>query len=417
MRYMPTITVTDLNNQIKTCLETTFLLIDIHGEVSNLTHHRSGHSYFHLKDEFAYIRCVLYKGNKSLVKLHLEEGQKVHIKGAVTVYSPRGEYQVVCKAIELYGTGDLYIEYERLKKELSSKGYFAKERKKPLPQFVDHIVVITSASGAVIEDIKRVATKRWALSKITLIDTIVQGVKASSHIINALQQAHDLTPDVIILARGGGSIEDLWCFNDRSLADVIYNATVPIISAIGHESDFLISDFVADVRAPTPSAAMELLLPDVNEYAQYLDDLHSRFTQIMQSILHHKQEQIDHIRRYTKSHIVSNQFDSVSDRISELKVALTAQMRHIIQHKQDSIPNLAHLYQQMVSNKLRGYQQKTDQLKALLEQHNPQQPPTKGKAKILKNNHLIALKDINIDDVFSLQDQECQLQAKALSKS
>ena len=413
---MSSITVSQLNNQVKTLLETTFLSVNIYGEISNLTNHRSGHSYFVLKDEFSYIKCVLFKGNKAYIKMALEEGQKVQIKGAMTVYSPRGEYQIICKSIEHYGKGDLYIEYEALKKELQAKGFFDPSTKKPLPKFINEMVIITSASGAVIEDIKNVAAKRWPLVKIKLIDTLVQGAKASKEIAEAIQHAHLHTPDVIVLARGGGSIEDLWGFNERIVAEAIFDATIPIVSAIGHESDFLISDFVADKRAPTPSAAMEILLPDKDEYGQYLDDLRGQTQQYTANILAMKQEQMDNVRRYSKGFIIQNQFDNIAYNIKELATSFKYQLSHIIHNKKQSIPNIEHLYRQIIGNKITQYEQTLKQYELLFSEHNPQKAPSKGKAKILKNETITTLKNIRINDVFSLEDTDCIIDAKAIDK-
>ena len=203
---MQSSSVTYLNNQVKAYLETTFVGVYLHGEISNLVNHQSGHSYFVLKDEYSSIKCVLFKGNKRNITVELKNGQKVEAKGAITVYSPRGEYQIICHSIELFGQGDLYARHEQLKKELLAKGYFDESRKKPLKKFPEHIVLITSKTGAVIQDMQNIASKRWSLTRLELINTVVQGASAVASICEAIAKAHTLKPDVIVLARGGGSI-------------------------------------------------------------------------------------------------------------------------------------------------------------------------------------------------------------------
>jgi exodeoxyribonuclease VII large subunit len=409
--------VTSLNNKIKSSLEITFISIYINGEISNLVNHSSGHSYFVIKDKYSCIKCVLFKGNKHKVSMTLEDGAKVEIKGALTVYSPRGEYQVICSNIELFGQGDLYAKHEALKIELRAKGYFDESKKKTIDTFIDNIVVITSKSGAVIQDILNVAKKRWPLVKIHLIDTLVQGANASLHIVESIHLAHSYHPDVIVLARGGGSIEDLWAFNEQIVADAIYQATIPIISAIGHESDFLISDLVADLRAPTPSASMEILLPDINEYIQYIDDLKSQMTKAMTKVFIYKERQIKQLKDNTKSFVLQNQFDYIQKDILIMKNTFKGRLEHILYTKEQELPNIKHLYVNIIQTKFKTIQQSIDTYKKLLGQYNPQSKATLGKAKVLRNNKLISLNDIVIDDIFSLEDNKCTLQAKAISKN
>jgi len=414
---MKSSTVTSLNNQVKACLETTFVSVFINGEISNLTNHKSGHSYFVIKDEYSCIKCVLFKGNKHKIKIDLENGSQVEIKGALTVYSPRGEYQIICSDISLFGQGNLYQEYEILKKELLDKGYFDKSRKKPINRFLNHIVIITSESGAVIKDIFNVSQKRWPLIKLQTIDTIVQGAKAPSLIAKSIKKAHTYNPDVILLARGGGSIEDLWAFNSKEVAQAIFEATIPIVSAIGHESDFLISDLVADVRAPTPSAAMEILLVDMNEQIQYIDDLKSQIQENTNKIFQYKQKQVLQLKENTKSFVIRNQFGHIYQDIIDTKNTFTQNIEYILQKKAKDIPNMNYLYSNIISTKINNIQQDITNHRNLLEQHNPEKIPNKGKAKILKNDNQVALKDIKINDIFSLRDKDFLLDAKAIKKT
>lgn len=271
------ISVSTLNNQIKSLLETTFIGVYVEGEISNLTYHNSGHIYFSIKDESSTISCVMFRGNAQYLKFRLEVGQKITVSGSITAYIPRGNYQLMCSKIEPSGKGSLALAFEQLKEKLQKEGLFDISLKKRLPKYPKKIVIVTSPTGAAIEDMKKVATNRWPLCKLILIPTLVQGEGAKFDIVDSIKKADSLSPDLIIVGRGGGSIEDLWAFNEEIVARAIFETTTPIISAVGHESDFLISDFVADVRAATPSNAIEIALPDKNEHFIYLDNLYQEF--------------------------------------------------------------------------------------------------------------------------------------------
>ncbi|MDR2636164.1 MAG: exodeoxyribonuclease VII large subunit, partial [Campylobacteraceae bacterium] len=241
------VSVAELNRQIGALLESTFLHVRVEGEISRPTYHSSGHIYFTLKDNESAVSCVMFKGNAKGLKFALEEGLKVIADGSVTVYVPRGSYQINCLHVEPSGVGALAKAYEQLKIKLEKKGYF--ENKKPLPRFPSSIAVVTSATGAAWQDILKVAAKRWPLAKLILIPSLVQGEGAAASISRSVQKADTLGCDVMIVGRGGGSIEDLWAFNEEIVADAVYHAKTPIVSAVGHEIDYVISDFVADVRA------------------------------------------------------------------------------------------------------------------------------------------------------------------------
>ena len=253
---MQTLSVSSLNEQIKTLLESTFTRVLVEGELSRVTCHNSGHIYFTLKDASSSIKAVMFKGNASKLKFELQEGLKVILDGAITLYKPRGEYQINCFSIQPSGHGALALAYEQLKERLSSKGYFDSARKKPLVKFPKKIALITSATGAALQDMLRVANSRYRAIEIDIYDVLVQGESAAPAIVKALGLADAKGYDVIVMGRGGGSIEDLWAFNEEIVADAIFKAKTPIVSAVGHEIDWVISDFVADLRAPTPSAAV-----------------------------------------------------------------------------------------------------------------------------------------------------------------
>ncbi len=246
----------------------------IEGEISNFKHHSRGHFYFTLKDEASQIGCMMFAAYARNVKFFPKDGDKVYLKGYVTVYEQGGYYQLVVLEMKNSGIGDLYLEFERLNKELKELGYYDQAHKKPIPRFPKAIGVITSPTGAVIRDIINTIRRRYPFLKLILYPTLVQGNDAKNDIVRSIKRCNaDALVDVIILGRGGGSLEDLWPFNERIVADAIYDSKLPIISAVGHETDFTISDFVADLRAATPTAAAELATPSVIELTKEVDFL------------------------------------------------------------------------------------------------------------------------------------------------
>lgn len=267
------LSVSELNEQAKTLLEMTFSYVEVEGEISRLVKHGSGHWYFTLKDEKAAISAVIYKFNAAKLKFDVTDGMKVALYGKISLYSPSGSYQFIATLIRPSGEGELELAFKQLKTRLESEGLFDISRKKPLPKFPRKIALITSKTSAALQDMLRIAHGRWALAEIIIFDSLTQGETAPASLIRALKRADASGADAIVLARGGGSREDLWCFNDENLAREIYAARTPVISAVGHEIDYVISDFAADFRAPTPSAAMVALLPDMGELMQSIDRL------------------------------------------------------------------------------------------------------------------------------------------------
>ncbi len=279
---MRTLNVSELNAQIKSLLETTFIQVSVAGEVKNLTTHTSGHLYFTLKDKDSSLRCVMFRGNASRLKFQIQDGMSLTLNGTISVYVPRGDYQLNCLSASPNGVGELTLAYEQLKEMYQKKGYF--ENKKPLPKFPQKIALLTSKTGAVLHDMLSVAQKRWNLVEFVLLNTLVQGESAKESIAKNIEIADALRVDCIVIARGGGSIEDLWAFNEVPVIEAIFKAQTPIVSAIGHEPDVVLSDFVADLRAPTPSAAMEMILPDKNEWLMNLDMLQNDLEEKLQRI-------------------------------------------------------------------------------------------------------------------------------------
>ena len=288
--------VTQINSYIHRIFESDYALKKIYlkGEVSNCKYHSSGHIYFTLKDEKSTLRCVMFSSDRFKgLAFHLEDGQLIEACGNISVYEQAGTYQLYVRKIELAGAGELYVRYERLKQELAEKGYFDFERKKPLPAYPEKIGIVTALTGAAIEDIRSIARRRNQTVQLYLYPAKVQGEGASAEIARGIRSFDKAGVDIIIIGRGGGSIEDLWAFNEMPVADAIYEADTPIISGTGHEVDMTIADYCADVRAATPSAACELAIPDMqsvftklSNYREALDmQVEQRCAQLRQQMI------------------------------------------------------------------------------------------------------------------------------------
>ena len=291
---LPVLTVSQLNEQVGSLLESSFPVIALEGELSNFSKPRSGHWYFSLKDDKAQIRCAMFRFHNQRCQLQPEEGKQVLIKGRVTLYQPRGDYQIIAEQMQEAGIGRLQAAFEQLKQKLKQEGLFDSQYKKPLPSIPQRAALITSRSGAAIEDMQHVLQRRAPYLSISLHPVLVQGQEAARAIIDALYEVDNQNwADVIILARGGGSLEDLWCFNDENLARRIFACQTPIVTGIGHETDFTISDFVADLRAPTPSAAAEQIAPDFQQLLQTTKDYQRRLQNHLLQKLQTAQQKLD----------------------------------------------------------------------------------------------------------------------------
>lgn len=270
------LSITQVNEYIRAQMDKDPLLngVAVRGEISNYKMYPSGHHYFTLKDENAALKCVMFKGNATRLRFRPENGMKVIAMGKISVFPRDGAYQLYCTAMAMDGVGDLYAAFEQLKAKLSAQGLFDPAHKKPIPKFPGTIGIVTSSAGAALHDMLRILKKRFPLSKVLLLPVRVQGVEAPGEIAAAIRYAnHYSLADLLIVGRGGGSIEDLWAFNDERVAYAIYESKIPIISAVGHEPDVTISDFVADLRAATPSNAAELAVPDQDTLLQSLDSM------------------------------------------------------------------------------------------------------------------------------------------------
>ena len=274
-----TVSVSQLNLYVKSLLEgdTKLLNISVTGEISNFKdHYSSGHWYFSLKDGGAAIRCVMFRFSAAKVKFLPEDGMKVIIRGRVSLYEKDGQYQFYAEDMIPDGMGEILLQFEQIKSRLAAEGLFNPETKREIPKFAKKIAVVTSPTGAALQDILNIISRRWPLAEIILCSVSVQGELAVGEMLVALDKLYKANiADLIIIGRGGGSIEDLWAFNNENLARKIYESPVPVISAVGHETDFTICDFVSDLRAPTPSAAAELAVPDIREVSLYIEDLAS----------------------------------------------------------------------------------------------------------------------------------------------
>jgi len=463
---MKAISVTQLNNQIKSILESHFEIVLVEGEVSKVVYHSSGHLYFTLKDESSSIGCAMWRSNLAKMKFKLKEGDKVLVYGAVNLYVPRGEYKVIAQSIEPSGIGALQLAFERLKEELQNLGYFDEDKKKPLPKFPKKIAIITSSTAAALQDMLRIAKKRWLLSEFYLFNTLVQGEGAAADIARNIKRADEYVFedgskfDLIIVGRGGGSKEDLWAFNERVVADAIYAAKTPIISAVGHEIDYLISDFVADKRAATPSNAMEIALPDKNEILMAIDEMMDEFMYKTSHIIQKKEKVLSHLielfeqnslekkieMKLKEIDMLKNKFEYLTksilddknlslesiksaffasspknrikkheDEIELIKKSLTSSMSEILKIKENLIPTKEEFAKRAI-NLLLVKEKELNSLKNSYKLANPKNREKKGFGEVVKNNKRIALEDLQKDDIFNLQNTSTIITAKVLDK-
>ena len=309
---MTTLTVSQINRYIKSLFDEIPPIQNIYvmGEISNFKHYRqSGHMYFTLKDSSSQLKCVMFATDNYKLKFIPKDGMNVVCFGQIGVYERDGVYQLYVRDIQPKGAGDLAVAFEQLKAKLAQKGYFDEELKKPIPMYPQKIGVATSNMGAAVEDIKNVISRRYPLCEIIIVPTVVQGEAASKDIASSVNFLDKLGVDTIIVGRGGGSIEDLWAFNTEEVADAVYNCKTPIISAVGHETDFTICDFVADLRAPTPSAAAELAVPDINNEYINLQGLELMLDKNIENIVQGEEARLDYIMNKSPLADIDKLFD------------------------------------------------------------------------------------------------------------
>lgn len=397
MRYEDmAISVTELNSYIKNKIADDEYLnnVLIKGEISNFKNHYTGHMYFTLKDENSLIKCVMFKTYAQKLNFMPKDGMKVFVLGGVSVFERDGVYQIYVKAMQEDGVGILYKKYEELKQRLEQEGYFAEEHKKAIPQMPKIIGVLTSQTGSVIRDIINVSTRRNPNVNIRLYPVPVQGEGAAEKIADGIKFMNkNQLADVLILARGGGSLEDLWPFNEEIVAHAIYNSEIPVISAVGHETDFSISDFVADLRAPTPSAAAELAVPDVYEVKQKINSYQNR---LRLSLV--KKVEIMNLRyeKCMSSRVFKEPLRNINDNYLKVDTYIK-KLENIIKTKQ------------------KEEKTKYVELVAKLDTLSPLKTLTRGYSLVEKNNNIIkSAKDVNTGDKIDLKFSDGTKQAEIL---
>lgn len=334
--------VSELNNEVRFILEKNPGLVWLEAEISSLARPASGHWYFSLKDSHTQIRCAFFKQRNRLINFGIEDGQKILARGRVSLYEPRGDYQLIVDHLELAGEGELQRQYELLKHRLQKDGLFDDTHKKPLPTIPECIGVITSVSGAAIRDILHVLNRRYPAMRVIIYPSLVQGEGAAANLTTMLRTADRRTEcDVLLVTRGGGSLEDLWAFNDEKLARAVFQCKTPIISGVGHEIDFTICDFVADVRAPTPSAAAEIVSPDVAEMITQIQRTRKQLHNICNRHIRNKQQKLDWLsQRLTQLH-PGTRIELQHKQLIHLKERLINAQSHFIRVCQSSADNVS----------------------------------------------------------------------------
>ncbi|OPJ63200.1 exodeoxyribonuclease VII large subunit [Clostridium oryzae] len=368
--YIKVLTVSALNNYIKKMMDNDIILMNIHvkGEISNFKIHSSGHIYFSLKDDDGKINCVMFRTDAEQLEFIPENGMQVEVAGRISVYIKDGSYQLYCNKIMELGMGELYARFIQLKEKLSRDGLFNEEHKRPIPLFPRRIGVITSPTGAAIRDIINVSTRRNKNVNILLYPSVVQGKAAASDIIKGIEVLNQIEDiDVIIVARGGGSVEELWSFNDEQLAYAVYNSSKPIITGVGHETDFTIVDFVSDRRAPTPSAAAEVAVPFYSELENQFFSLQNRLMRSYGNIIERKKSDLAAIER---------------------SLQLNSPMNYIV-NGYTYIDNLRNRLYSSINNKLAIKKEQLVKYSALLEAHNPLKVLERGYSIIQDNNNKV----------------------------
>jgi len=335
------LTPSSLNRLVRDLLGDVFPQVWIEGELSNVSKPASGHLYFTLKDSGAQVRCAMFKLKASALRFRPLDGMQVLLRAKVGLYEPRGEFQLVAEYMEPAGEGALQREFEQLKARLDAEGLFAQARKRPLPRYARRIGVITSATGAAVRDVLSVLARRWPLADVEVLPVPVQGREAPAAIVAMLRKAAaSQRYDVLLLTRGGGSLEDLWAFNDEAVARAIHASAVPVVSAVGHEIDFSIADFVADLRAPTPSAAAELLVPDAVAVDRHLQQLQQRLVTLQQRQLQAQAQRVDHLLARLQTQRPQARLARDRERLLHLQHRLGSVLREQGLHRQTRLERL-----------------------------------------------------------------------------
>ena len=401
------LTVSQLNKYIKYKLDNDVNLREVYlkGEISNFKAHTRGHFYFTIKDEGSRINAVMFASSASKVKFTPEDGMKILVTGRISVYEATGGYQIYVNEMMEDGVGNLYVAFEQLKKKLASEGLFDDRYKKPIPKIPERVGVITASTGAAIRDIISTINRRFPLTEVILLPSLVQGEGAKEDIVRQIKRAEDYNLDVLIVGRGGGSIEDLWAFNEEIVARAIFECPIPIISAVGHEIDFTIADFVADLRAPTPTGAAEIAVPNKTDVINYINQLNLRSRKAVGTILELKKKRLDNIKGH---YILNNPLDLYSAKIQKLDYlteSLVKNYKVIIDKEKIKLNNIK--TRPLFSNPL-VILDKTKQKYALLlsklDTLSPLKTLERGYGIIKLNDKAVtSIKDLKQDDLINIE--------------
>jgi len=410
------VSVSSLNTKIKSLLEATFMHILVEGEVASATYHSSGHLYFSIKDKESSIKCVMWRSSVAKMKFRIEKGMHIVVEGSVSVYTPRGEYQFQTVKIEPYGKGALALAYEQLKERLKAKGYFDAQRKSPIPKHITKLVLVTAKESAALYDMLKIIDQRWALLDVLIVDTLVQGDTAASQIAHSLRYADTLEADVIIVARGGGSAEDLWSFNEEIVADAIFSMQTPVVSAVGHEVDVMISDFVADLRAPTPSAAMEMILPDSKEILYTLLQIQERYTYIIEQKVQKLTRELKHHEEILVRSSPSRQLKEIQTEFNRVEDEFKRVMHYKMERCSSQPPEIVKRYMQNMTFIMEQKKQHLEFMHKKLLMNDPKLQYRKGWAQVSVDGKTVTLESIEPEQKFVLEDSTSHIEALCLSK-
>ncbi|PTK27903.1 exodeoxyribonuclease VII large subunit [Mammaliicoccus sciuri] len=411
------------------------LNVFIKGEISNFKRHSSGHLYFALKDDKGVLSAMMFKSSANQLSFNPKEGDQVLVEGRIGVYESRGAYQIYVQSMQLDGVGLLYEKFEALKKELAEKGYFDQEHKLSIPKYPKKIAVLTASTGAAIRDICSTLDKRYPLAEQVLMSTLVQGKGAKDNIINNIKEADSMDVDVIIVGRGGGSIEDLWSFNEREVVEAIYHCKTPVISAVGHETDTTLSDFVSDVRAATPTQAAVIATPDINALYQLISNARQYLTKHITQSIQQDKHKLKQLSSYYKLKTPSLLYDQETQKLDELQKQLSRNLEQTVtrnNHKLDILQNKLRITP--IYNKTFQYRQDFDRLNMLqtqlvnriisqkrqaltsklaqLDALSPTQIMLRGYSIIEKDDKIITSKnDLKIDDDITINLKDGKINA------
>ncbi len=411
--------VKQLNSYIKNALENDpFLMnITVQGEIGNCNYNRSGHIYFSIKENTDVINCVMFKGQAMKLKFKLEPGQQIVIKGRVGVYEAQGKYQLYANEIEPAGLGDLYKKYEKLKAELEERGLFSEMYKKPIPKYSLKIGVATSETGAVINDIINVTTRRNPYVQLYLKPTMVQGELAAQSIVNSIKYLDELDLDVIIVGRGGGSLEDLWCFNEEIVAQAIFDCQTPIISAVGHETDFSISDFVADLRAPTPSAAAEIAVFELEEFINTLERYKLTFRNQIETKIDAYKNMVEVYESKIEKFSPMSKLATYKQLISEYRDKLSYNFNDKFAEAKRLVPDYKNNLKIFFNDRFTRRKHTLQLLAEKLEGLSPLEKISRGFAYVSTDaGPVVSTKDVDVGDDISLIIKDGKIDAKVSGK-